>query len=120
MEKRLKIKEQNQTTMVRGRLGLSDAMYDSIKHIDGVGKRSDYSEEKLVALITQINIKHPVNDPPRKDEPKVNKSPRHSNQQTSKLPPQTRPQARNKSTASSYTATHSGQGSNTTHSKGSG
>ena len=70
-ERRLKIKEKTMSTMVRERLELSDAMFNSIKHISGVGKCSDYNKESLVALVKQIALEQPSFDRPRKDEPKV-------------------------------------------------
>ena len=59
------------TTMVRERLALNDAVYNSIKHISGVGKHSDYIEESLVALVKKIALDQQSFDQPCKNEPKI-------------------------------------------------
>ena len=67
----MKVKDQALTTMVRDRHALSDAVYNSVRHIKGVGKRSDYTEDGLVTLVEQIALEKQTLDPPPKDVQKT-------------------------------------------------
>ena len=40
--------------MVREKLTHLDELYNSVKHLDGVGKRNEYDEAGLLALVTQL------------------------------------------------------------------
>ena len=116
----MKVKDQPLDTMVRHRHTLSDALYNSIRHIKGVGKCSDYTENGLVALVKQIALEKNTLDPPPKEMQKTVLPPKPTNKKVSKSSSQTRPQATNQSTASSHTTSLLGQGSTYTHSKGHG
>ena len=107
----MKVKDQPLDTMVRHRHTLNDALYNSIQHIKGVGKRSDYTENGLVALVKQIALDKNTLDPPPKEMQKTVLPPKPTNKKVSKSRSQTRPQATNKSTASSHTTSLLGQGS---------
>ena len=96
------------TTMVRERLALNDAVYNLIKHISVVGKRSDYTEESLVALVEKIALEQQSLDQPPKVEPKIVFTSGPTHKMTSKSSSQARPQATDKSTASSHTTSHLG------------
>ena len=73
------MKQQAIATMVREKLTHLDELYNSVKHLDGVGKRNEYDEAGLLALVTQLaSLTHqPV------DNKKVQWGPSKKNQQES-------------------------------------
>ena len=48
------MKQQIIDTMVREKLTHLDELYNSVKHLNGVGKRNEYDEAGLLALVTQL------------------------------------------------------------------
>ena len=48
------MKQQIIDTMVSEKLTHLDDLYNSVKHLDGVGKCSDYDETGLLALVAQL------------------------------------------------------------------
>ena len=95
---KIEVKEQAIVTMVREKHNLHHEIYNSIRHVEGVGKRSEYTESGLVALVKQIALDRNSLDPPPKEMQKIVGPTKHTNKKVSKYSSQ-RSQVTNKSTA---------------------
>ena len=78
------MKEQAIVTMVREKHNLHDEIYNSIKHLDGVGKRNEYTESGLLALAKQMALDRNSLDPPQKKMQKIVGPTKHTNKKVSK------------------------------------